>query len=453
MAIKNRILLIDDDADLLHLIGVRLKANGFEVLALDSAEKALTQLSIFRPHVVVTDLRMPGMDGMELFERIQERDLRLPVIMLTAHGTIPEAVAATQKGVFSYLVKPFDAQLLLAHIEKALVQTGARETNEEPGQDDAWRAQIISCSQVMENLLQQTKAAAITDVSVLIQSETGTGKEILADAIHKASARNAKPFMALNCAALPEALLESELFGHVAGSFTGASKAHTGLFLAANEGTVFLDEIGDMPLSAQAKLLRVLEQREVRPVGSTKSSPVNVRIIAATHQDLTEKVAQGTFREDLFYRLNVITLELPPLAQRRDDIALLAKHFCSMVSKRHGKDTLHFSPEAMECLIGAPWPGNVRQLLNIVEQCVVLTSTPMISRALVERALRFKSNRLLGLNEAKDQFEREYLLRLLNMTEGNIALAARLSERNRSEFYNLLKRHSLDPSQFRKVSE
>ena len=318
MAIKNRILLIDDDADLLHLIGVRLKANSFEVLALDSAEKALTQLSIFRPHVVVTDLRMPGMDGMELFERIQERDLRLPVIMLTAHGTIPEAVAATQKGVFSYLVKPFDAQLLLAHIEKALVQTGARETNEEPGQDDAWRAQIISCSQVMENLLQQTKAAAITDVSVLIQSETGTGKEILADAIHKASARNAKPFMALNCAALPEALLESELFVHVAGSFTGASKAHTGLFLAANEGTVFLDEIGDMPLSAQAKLLRVLEQREVRPVGSTKSSPVNVRIIAATHQDLTEKVAQGTFREDLFYRLNVITLELPPLAQRRD---------------------------------------------------------------------------------------------------------------------------------------
>lgn len=453
MAIKNRILLIDDDADLLHLIGVRLKANGFEVLALDSAEKALTQLSIFRPHIVVTDLRMPGMDGMELFERIQERDLRLPVIMLTAHGTIPEAVAATQKGVFSYLVKPFDAQLLLAQIEKALVQTGARETNEEPGQDDAWRAQIISCSQVMENLLQQTKAAAITDVSVLIQSETGTGKEILADAIHKASARNAKPFMALNCAALPEALLESELFGHVAGSFTGASKAHTGLFLAANEGTVFLDEIGDMPLSAQAKLLRVLEQREVRPVGSTKSSPVNVRIIAATHQDLTEKVAQGTFREDLFYRLNVITLELPPLTQRRDDIALLAKHFCSMVSKRHGKDTLHFSPEAMECLIGAPWPGNVRQLLNIVEQCVVLTSTPMISRALVERALRFKSNRLLGLNEAKDQFEREYLLRLLNMTEGNIALAARLSERNRSEFYNLLKRHSLDPSQFRKVSE
>lgn len=453
MAVKQRILLIDDDADLLHLIDLRLKANGFEVLAVNEAAKALAQLATFRPHVVVTDLRMPGMDGMTLFERIQERDLRLPVIMLTAHGTIPEAVAATQKGVFSYLVKPFDAQLLLAHIEKALLQTGARETPTTMGQDEAWRAEIVSCSQVMENLLQQTKAAAVTDVSVLIQSETGTGKELLADAIHKASVRYAKPFMALNCAAMPEALLESELFGHVAGSFTGASKSHTGLFLAADKGTVFLDEIGDMPLSAQAKLLRVLEQREVRPVGATQSSPVDVRIIAATHQNLAQKVSQGTFREDLYYRLNVITLELPPLAERRDDIALLAKHFCQVVAQRHGRDAVGFSPEAMELLIGAPWPGNVRQLLNIVEQCVVLTSTPLISRALVERALRFKSNRLLGLNEAKEQFEHDYLLRILNMTEGNIALAARLSERNRSEFYNLLKRHSLDPSQFRKVTD
>lgn len=453
MTMKFRVLLIDDDADLLHLIGLRLKANSFEVLSLDTAEKALAQLTIFRPHVVVTDLRLPGMDGMELFERIQERDLRLPVIMLTAHGTIPDAVAATQQGVFSYLVKPFDAQVLLAHIEKALLQTGARETPDTQGQDQAWRAEIISCSQVMENLLQQTKAAAVTDVSVLIQSETGTGKELIANAIHKASSRHTKPFMALNCAALPEALLESELFGHVAGSFTGASKAHTGLFLAANAGTVFLDEIGDMPLSAQAKLLRVLEQREVRPVGSTQSSPVDVRIIAATHQDLNEKVIQGTFRQDLFYRLNVITLELPPLAQRRDDIALLAKHFCQVVSQRHGKGAMRFSPEAMECLIGAPWPGNVRQLLNIVEQCIVLSPTSLITRPLVERALRFKANRLLGLNDAKEQFEHDYLLRLLHMTEGNIALAARLSERNRSEFYNLLKRHSLDPSQFRKLSE
>lgn len=453
MTNKRRILLVDDDADLLHLISVRLKANGFDVNAVNSAQTALTRLSVFRPHVVVTDLRMPGMDGMQLFELIQQRNLRLPVIMLTAHGTIPEAVAATQKGVFSYLVKPFDAQTLLAHVEKALLQSGEMEQAEGDATDQEWRSEIISCSHVMENLLQQTRAAAVTDVSVLIQSQTGTGKELLAGAIHKASARKDKPFMALNCAAMPEALLESELFGHVAGSFTGAHKSHTGLFQAANRGTVFLDEIGDMPIAAQAKLLRVLEQHEVRPVGSTETIAVDVRIIAATHHDLAEKVAQGTFREDLFYRLNVITLELPPLAERREDISLLANHFCQMLSARHGKGSLRFSPEAMELLVGAPWPGNVRQLLNIVEQCVVLSSTPLISRALAERALRFKPDRLLGLNQAREQFEHDYLLRLLNMTEGNIALAARLSERNRSEFYNLLKRHGLDPAQFRKVVE
>jgi two-component system, NtrC family, response regulator GlrR len=453
MTAKYRILLVDDHVDLLHLISVRLKASGYEVSAVNSAQTALARLSVFRPHVVVTDLRMPDMDGMELFDQIQQSNLRLPVIMLTAHGTIPEAVAATQKGVFSYLVKPFDAKILLAHIEKALQQSGEMGQLKSNVDDQAWRSDIISCSQVMENLLQQTRAAAVTDVSVLIQSQTGTGKELLAGAIHKASARSARPFMALNCAAMPEALLESELFGHVAGSFTGATKPHQGLFQAANRGTVFLDEIGDMSITAQAKLLRVLEQHEVRPVGSTETIAVDVRIIAATHNDLANKVLLGTFREDLFYRLNVITLELPPLSDRREDISLLANHFCHLLSARHGKEPVHFSPEAMALLVSAPWPGNVRQLLNIVEQCVVLTSTPLISVALVERALRFKPERLVGLSQAREQFEHDYLLRLLNMTEGNIALAARLSERNRSEFYKLLKRHQLDPTQFRKVSE
>lgn len=453
MADKHRILLVDDDTDLLHLIGVRLKANGYDVSAVNSAQAALTRLPVFRPHVVVTDLRMPDMDGMELFDRIQQSNLRLPVIMLTAHGTIPEAVAATQKGVFSYLVKPFEARTLLAHISKALTQSGGMEAAENEAGDQAWRSDIISCSQVMENLLLQTKAAAVTDVSILIQSQTGTGKELLAGAIHKASSRRDKPFMALNCAAMPEALLESELFGHVAGSFTGANKTQKGLFLAADHGTVFLDEIGDMSVSAQAKLLRVLEQHEVRPVGSTETLPVDVRIIAATHHDLAQKVAQGTFREDLFYRLNVITLELPPLSERREDISLLAHHFCQLLCARHDKNAVRFSPEAMALLVSAPWPGNVRQLLNIVEQCVVLTSAPLISRALVERALRFKPDRLVGLSQAREQFEHDYLLRLLNMTEGNVALAARLAERNRSEFYKLLGRHGLDPEQFRQPQE
>jgi len=453
MSDKPRILLVDDDEDLLHLIRMRLQANNLDVSAVDSAEKAITELGRYRPHVVITDLRMPGMDGMALFESIQERFLQLPVIILTAHGTIPDAVAAVQRGVFSYLVKPVDADILMDKITQALSQSSPQD--DEDGDDsDSWRQGIVSCSQAMETLLQQAKAAARTDVSVLIQSETGTGKELLAKAVHRASNRHDAAFMTLNCAAIPETLLESELFGHTAGAYTGAGKATDGLFKAADKGTVFLDEIGDMPLSAQAKLLRVLEQGEVRPVGSTETIKVDVRILSATHHDLHEKVRAGTFREDLFYRLNVITLEQPRLADRREDIPLLANHFAQQLSDRHGREEgMRFAPDAMEVMVSAPWPGNVRQLLNVVEQCVVLSPQNLIPRQLVERALRFKAEKLLNMNDARTQFEHDYLIRLLNLAEGNIALAARLAERNRSEFYNLLKRHDLDPDQFRKPAE
>ena len=447
-----RILLVDDDADMLHLLGLRLKANGYVVNSVSDGQKALGQLDLFRPHVVITDQRMPGMDGMALFEAVQRRLPRLPVIVLTAHGTIPDAVDATRRGIFSYLQKPVDTGILLDSISKALLESGQLNATHTDHADQSWRGEIISQSAGMNALLEQTKAVAATDVSILIQSETGTGKELLARAIHKASFRADKEFVAFNCAAIPETLIETELFGHAAGAFTGASRAHEGLFLAANGGTVFLDEIGDMPMSAQAKLLRVLEQQEVRPVGSTENVPINVRIIAATHHDLTDKVANKLFRDDLFYRLNVITLELPPLRERREDIMLLANNFCQKIATKNNKSIARFSPEATELLISAPWPGNVRQLFNTVEQCVVLSPTPIISKALVARALRLKSEKLQSLNEARDQFERDYLFRLLNLTEGNIALAARLAERNRTEFYNLLSRHGLDPEQFRKVT-
>ena len=451
---RARVLLVDDDADLLHLITVRLKANAYDVCAVDSGQKALSQLTTFKPHIVVTDLKMSAMDGMALFSQIQLRNVSLPVIVLTAHGTIPDAVEATQKGVFSFLVKPFKADILLGNIEKALQHShGMSGQDSSRNTDNGWCEDIITHSPVMEALLQQTRAAAKSDVSILIQSQTGTGKELLASAIHKASPRHDKPFMALNCAAIPETLIESELFGHAAGSFTGANKEHPGLFQAANGGTVFLDEVGDMPVSAQAKLLRVLEQHEVRPVGSTRTLPIDVRIVAATHHDLEKKVADGTFREDLYYRLNVITLVLPPLSERREDILLLANHFCRQLSAKHGRSVTGFAPEAAEMLATAPWPGNVRQLYNVVEQCVVLSTSNIVSRSLVERSLRFKPESLQTLNEAKEQFERDYLLRLLNLTEGNIALASRLADRNRSEFYNLLKRHGLEPQQFRKSAE
>ncbi len=444
-----RILVVDDDADLLRLMTIRFESSGYRVCAVDSAEKARAQLSIFRPHVVVTDLRMNGMSGMALYEEIQQRFWGLPVIILTAHGTIPDAVAATQKGVFSYLTKPFDGKVLVETVEQALQHAGEPGLREDPDGGEDWRAEIISRSQTMEALLQQARSVAATDVSILIQSQTGTGKELLARAIHKASARKNGPFLALNCAALPEALLESELFGHAKGAFTGASVAREGLFRAANGGTLFLDEIGDMPLAAQVKLLRVLEEQRVRPVGSTESVDIDVRVISATHQNLQQRVEEKVFREDLYYRLNVVCLELPPLAERREDIAVLAQNFCETLAVKHSHAKLGFSPEAMNLLISAPWPGNVRQLLNVVEQCAVLTSTPLISSSLVERALRAKPEKLLSLNEARNRFEQDYLVQLLQLTEGKVTLAARLADRNRSEFYNLMRRHGLDPALFR----
>ena len=452
-ATRPRVLLVDDDTDLLHLISVRLRATGYEVNAVNNAEKAVPRLNLFRPQVVITDLKMAGMDGMSLYEVIRDRFPRLPVIILTAHGTIPDAVAATQEGVFGYLTKPFDRDVLLDTIRKALQHSGSNGSDDASQGDQSWRSEIVSRSPVMEGVLQQARAAAAADVSVLIQSQTGTGKELLARAIHRASARHQRPFLALNCAALPEPLLESELFGHTQGAFTGATRAHPGLFQAANGGIVFLDEIGDMPMSAQAKVLRVLEQQEVRPVGATQVVKVDVRIISATHQDLEAKLAAGFFREDLYYRLNVITLEMPPLAQRREDISLLAHHFRDMLARKHGKAVHGFSPSAIELLVSAAWPGNVRQLLNVVEQCVVLANTPLISGKLVERALRGKSERLLSLNDARSGFEHDYLVRMLQLTEGNVALASRLAERNRSEFYKLLQRHGLEPEQFRAQAE
>lgn len=447
-----RVLLVDDDEDLLRLMRMRLEINGLEVDTAASGEAAITELETACPDVVVTDLRMPGMSGLDVFFWIQERQLHLPVVVLTAHGTIPDAVDAVQRGVFSYLVKPFDADTLLETITRAATVNGAGAGTANQSED--WRAAIISCSPAMENLLLQARRVATTDVNVLIQCETGTGKELLAEAIHKASPRSDRTFMTLNCAAIPEALLESELFGHAAGAFTGADSRHEGLFQAADGGTVFLDEIGDMPLAAQAKLLRVLERGDVRPVGSTDTVRVNVRIISATHQPLAEKVDEGTFREDLFYRLNVVKLVLPPLAERREDIPLLARHFATVLAQRHNRAVCHFSPDAMEKLVSAPWPGNVRQLLNVVEQCVVLSAGQLISGSQVESALRSKPEEgLLSFSEARHRFEHEYLVRVLNLSRGNIALAARLADRNRSEFYKLLRRHGLEPSRFRPDSD
>jgi two-component system response regulator GlrR len=450
MTAENRILLVDDDPGLLRLLSMRLKASGFGVEAVASAEQALASFTANPPQLIVTDLRMQGMDGLTLFETVHQRSPTLPVIILTAHGTIPDAVEATQRGVFGYLTKPFDTQQLLGAVNRALRVTGESGSPGAPAlSNPAWRADIVTRSPIMEEILGQARLVADGDTSVLIQCASGTGKELLAQAIHRASPRRDGPFVAVNCTAIPEQLLESELFGHQKGAFTGATQNHKGLFPAASGGTLFLDEIGDMPLSVQAKMLRVLQEGEVRPVGSIQPVRVDVRIISATHSDLEQMIAEGTFRQDLYYRLNVVLLELPTLAERREDIPLLASHFLEELCTRSRKRARSFSPEAMEALISASWPGNVRQLRNVVEQSVALSPTPIIPVQLVLRALRNEPEHIPTLADARDQFEREYLVRILRMSEGNVSQAARLAGRNRTEFYKLLQRHHLTPGAFR----
>ena len=406
-------------------------------------------LALSWPQLVISDLRMQGMDGMALFEAIRKTSATLPVIILTAHGSIADAVAATKQGVFTFLTKPFDSKVLLDQIDKALRLSGAPADSGTPGEDNAWRQDLITRSPVMEDLLRQAKLVAAGDASVFIHGESGSGKELLAQALHRASPRRDQPFVAINCGAIPEALLESELFGHTKGSFTGATQDYKGLFQAAHQGTLFLDEIGDMPAALQVKLLRVLQEHQVRSVGSIRNVAVDVRIISATHRDVSEEMAAGNFREDLFYRLNVVSLEIPPLSERREDIPLLAAHFLARLAQKYQKKIRGFSPEAMELLVGAPWPGNVRQLLNIIEQTIALCTTSIVSTALVQKALRDKPGRIPPLMEARRKFEREYLAQLLKITAGNVSQAALLAQRNRTEFYRLLNRHALDPGLFK----
>jgi two-component system, NtrC family, response regulator GlrR len=440
----SRVLLVDDDKDLLQLIAMRLTAAGYAVTAVECGEAALAALSVSRPQVVVTDLRMHGMDGMALFDAMHRDSPSLPVVILTAHGTIPEAVQATRRGVFSFLTKPFEPKVLLDTVAEAM-----RLSSPVVGDMEGWRAELITRSSSMEDLLAQARRVAASDASVCIFGASGTGKELLARAIHRASPRAQAPFVAVNCGAIPEGLLESELFGHKKGSFTGAVADRRGLFSAAQGGTLFLDEIGDMPLPLQVKLLRALEERKVRPVGSHESHDIDVRVIAATHRKLEERIATGEFREDLYYRLNVVKLYLPALAERREDIPLLTNHFLERLAERYRKGRLALAPEAMELLVSAPWPGNVRQLLNVIEQAVALAPTEVIPESLVRQALDAGDTTLTPLDEARRAFERDYLVRILKITGGNVTKAARLAGRNRTEFYRLLERHSLEPGMFK----
>jgi len=440
---EGKILLVDDDPGLLRLLSIRLRAEGYEVEAVESAHKALGVLHRFAPDLVITDLRMDKMDGIGLLKELQTKSPGLRVIIVTAHGTIPDAVTATQHGAFGFLTKPIDKEELMSLVERALKVSASAE----PESD--WASGIITRNAAMKEILQQARMVAATDARVLIAGESGTGKELLAQAIHKASDRRDMPFTAINCSAMAENLLESELFGHEKGAFTGATRSHEGLFQASEGGTLMLDEIGDMPMRLQVKLLRVLQENQVRPVGSTEAKEIDVRVISATHRDLQELMSEGRFREDLYYRLNVVNIRLPSLDQRREDIPLLVTHFLQQIAKEADQERKVYAPEAVEMLVTAEWPGNIRQLYNIVRQNVALSRSPVISGELVQQSLGEHAGKLLSFADARDEFTRNYLSQILQITMGNVSQAARLAKRNRTDFYKLLARHELNPDSFK----
>ena len=446
---KEQILVVDDDEGLLHLLKMRLSAEGFAVTSCTTGHEALVEAKKKMFDLAITDLRLRGEDGLDVTEELLRIHPQLPVIILTAHGSIPNAVEAMQRGAFGYLTKPFDDKELKATIEKALAQQRMSKeiqrlkslVKELYGLEN-----VVARSPAMQRLFQQIAQVADSDATILLFGETGTGKEVMARVAHTNSRRSKGPFVALNCAAIPEALFESELFGHVRGAFTSAHGAKKGLFQSANGGTIFLDEIGEMPLSMQVKLLRAVQEREVREVGSELSTKIDVRIIAATNKDLGEAVKNGSFRNDLYYRISVVPLFIPPLRDRRDDIPLLAQHFLKISNQRANKDVRGFTPTALHRLMVNPWPGNVRELENAIEKAVVMTRQDMITPDLLPSVGVSPDTPLKPLTEAKEEFERTYLKNVLQLTGGNISRAAQFAGRYRADFYKMLRKYGLHPS-------
>lgn len=453
---KEHILVVDDEEGLLHLVKMRLTAMGFAVTSCTTGSEAIAAAKKVRFDLAIADLRLGSEDGLDVTEQLLRIHPGLPVIILTAHGSIPNAVEAMQRGAFGYLTKPFDDKELKAKIEEGLspqrmrgeIQRLKSLVNELYGMEN-----IVARSPAMQRILQQVVQVADSDATILLFGETGTGKEVLARVIHSNSRRSKGPFVALNCAAIPETLFESELFGHVRGAFTSAHGAKRGLFQSANGGTLFLDEIGEIPLSMQVKLLRAVQEREVREVGSEISTKIDVRIIAATNKDLGEAVKNGSFRNDLYYRISVVPLFIPPLRDRRDDIPLLAQHFLTASANRANKSLRGFTPAALNRLVTHPWPGNVRELENVIEKAAVMTRQDMITPDLLPSMGTSPDAPLKPLTEAKEEFEKTYLKNVLQLTGGNISRAAQFAGRYRADFYKMLKKYGLHPSTLKAKAE
>lgn len=445
---QERILVVDDDEGLLTLLRMRLAAQGFSVETCSTGKSAIAKAQEELFDFVILDFRLPDCNGLKVMEELLLIHASLPVLILTAHGCIPDAVEAMKRGAYGYLTKPFEDRELRASIEKGLSQKRMSQeihrlkmlVNELYGMEN-----VVARSPQMQELLQQVSRVAGTDATVCVSGETGTGKEVIARVIHCNSLRANGPFVGVNCAAIPETLFESELFGHMKGAFTGAHQSKVGLFQSANRGTLFLDEIGEVPLTLQGKLLRAIQEREVLAIGGREPTKVDVRLITATNKDLAQAVKEGKFREDLYYRIQVVPLRILPLRERRQDIASLAQHFLKQSCSRMNKSIRGFVPEALQQLMVYSWPGNVRELENVVEHAVIMATQDMITSDLIPIARGRGQGGLPPLTEAKESFERDYLKDLLQITEGNISRASQIAGRYRADFYKLLKKYQLYP--------
>ncbi len=447
-----KLLVVDDDRNLLELMKMRLESSGFGVTAARDEAEALVMVAQQAFDLAVIDLQLVHKDGISLMEEVHRMFPSLPVIILTAHGSIESAVEAMKRGAYTYLTKPFDARELVLSIGRALENrtlTSEVSRLKELVRERYEFENIIARSGKMQAVLESVSRIAGTDSTVYVHGESGTGKEVIARAIHVASARKDNRFVAINCAAIPETLLESELFGHEKGAFTGAVSSSKGLFVQADKGTIFLDEIGDMPLSIQAKFLRVLQEREFFPVGGGKPVSVDVRVIVATNKILEEQVRQGLFREDLYYRIHVIPIEIPPLRERKEDIPPLVEFFLDKFSRSMGKKVTGLEPQAMQKLMLHDWPGNVRELENTLEYAVAMASQEIIPPEQVLATKGAAEEQIKPLKEARDDFEKNYLIKLLEITRGNVSKAADLAGKYRSDFYNLLKKYVISPLDFK----
>ncbi len=438
------ILIVDDEAGIRESLCSILAEEGYRPEAVASAEEALVIVDRGGVDIVLMDIWLPGMDGMEALERLQALVRPPVVVMITGHGNIETAVRATKLGAFDFIEKPLSLEKIIVVIKNSMARLRLEEENRRLRAELEQRYQVIGESVPMKALRQQIAVTAPTNGRVLIYGESGTGKELVAHALHVASRRSNQPFVEVNCAAIPEELIESELFGHIKGSFTGASEDKTGKFQKADGGTLFLDEVGDMSLKTQSKVLRVLEEQRFEPVGSNAAVKVDVRVIAATNKKLEEEIARGSFREDLFYRLNVIPFSVPPLRERPEDIPILARFFLSEFSSAYGRRTKELSSAALDVLMRYPWPGNVRELRNLIERLVIICPQQRIEPQhlppeVFRGAARSPQQPYSTLHEARSAYEREFILRKLQENQWNMTHTAAALGLERSHLYRKMK--------------